>query len=45
MFKDPNGQVLFELRDKKIALKRTFVGEAEDGTDLFTVSKNFISSE
>jgi hypothetical protein len=45
VFKGPDGAVLFELADKKIAIKRTFVGEGPDGKDLFKVSKNIVSCE
>ena len=37
IFTDPMGKELFHLKHKLLALNKSFIGEAPDGTDLFTV--------
>ncbi|CAF9921548.1 MAG: hypothetical protein HETSPECPRED_004580 [Heterodermia speciosa] len=41
IFIDFNGKELFHLRNKLIAINKSFIGEAPDGTDLFTVKGKF----
>ena len=36
---DPNGQVLFNLRNKVIAIHKTFVAEDSNGNEIFRVKK------
>lgn len=40
-FKDVQGNELFTLRNKLIAIHKTFVAERPDGTDLFKVKASF----
>jgi uncharacterized protein YxjI len=37
---DDNGNFLFKLRVKKLALHKTFVAENKDGSEVFRVSKH-----
>jgi uncharacterized protein YxjI len=36
---DPNGRVLFHIRNKLIAIHKTFVGEDDGGNEIFRIKK------
>jgi uncharacterized protein YxjI len=38
---DSNGRVLFHLRNKLLTIRKTYVAESEDGTEIFRVKNKF----
>jgi len=37
---DPNGRVLFHIRNKMIAIRKTYVGEDDNGNEIFRIKKS-----